>query len=149
MLSWKNYGNGHVIFDASNSTSPTGSAVNNTNSAIAWTGTYPTLMGWNGNQTYGVRVDSARVADSATNADTVDNTHVANGITNYLSKYSDASHIIASTLVYDTGTNVGIGTTGPSAKLAIAAAASGGLYVGNGTFNNPEGWNQVIDLQGV
>ena len=68
MLGWKNYSNGHVIFDASNGTSPTGSAVNNTNAAIAWSATYPTLMGWNGSSTYGVRVDSARVADSATSA---------------------------------------------------------------------------------
>ena len=64
-LMWKNYGNNHTIFDASNSTSPTGSAVNNTNSAIAWAATYPTLMGWNGVSTYGVRVDSARLADTA------------------------------------------------------------------------------------
>jgi len=70
MLSWKNYGNNHIIFDASQSTSPTGSAVNNVNSAIAWTGSYPTLMGWNGSQTYGVRVDSARVADQATTLQT-------------------------------------------------------------------------------
>ena len=63
-LAWKNYGNGHTIFDASNSTSPNGGGVNNTNAQIAWTGTYPTLMGWNGANTYGVRVDSARVADS-------------------------------------------------------------------------------------
>jgi hypothetical protein len=69
-LMWKNYGNNHTIFDASNSTSPTGSAVNNTNSDVAWTGTYPTLMGWNGVSTYGVRVDSARVADSAGSATT-------------------------------------------------------------------------------
>jgi hypothetical protein len=68
-LMWKNYGNGHTIFDASNSTSPQGGAVNNTNSQIAWTGTYPTLMGWNGVNTYGVRVDSARRADSAASAD--------------------------------------------------------------------------------
>ncbi len=67
-LAWKNYGNGHTIFDASAGTSPTGSAVNSTNSAQAWTTSYPTLMGWNGTQTYGVRVDSARVADSATTA---------------------------------------------------------------------------------
>ena len=66
MLAWKNYGNGHVIFDASNGTSPSGGAVNNTNAAIAWSGTYPTLMGWNGSSTYGVRVDSARIADSIT-----------------------------------------------------------------------------------
>jgi hypothetical protein len=68
-LAWKNYANNHTIFDASNSTSPGGSAVNNTNAEIAWAGTYPTLMGWNGNNTYGVRVDSARVADSASAVD--------------------------------------------------------------------------------
>jgi hypothetical protein len=68
MLGWKYYGNGYVIFDASASTSPTGSAVNNTNSATAWSATYPTLMGWDGIGTYGVRVDSARVADTATSA---------------------------------------------------------------------------------
>jgi len=66
MLGWKNYGNGHVIFDASKSTSPSGSAVNSTNATTPWSATYPTLMGWNGSTTYGVRVDSARVADSLT-----------------------------------------------------------------------------------
>ena len=63
-LAWKNYANGHTIFDASASTSPDGGAVSNTNAAVAWSGTYPTLMGWNGSTTYGVRVDSARVADN-------------------------------------------------------------------------------------
>ena len=63
-LAWKNYGNNHVIFDASNSTSPTGSGVNSTNPDVAWSATYPTLMGWNGSSTYGVRVDSARNADT-------------------------------------------------------------------------------------
>lgn len=66
-LAWKNYANNHTIFDASASTSPDGGAVNNTNAAVAWSSSYPTLMGWNGSSTYGVRVDSARVADSATN----------------------------------------------------------------------------------
>jgi len=65
-LMWKNYGNQHTIFDASNSTSPSGSAVSNANSTVAWAATYPTLMGWNGTQTYGVRVDSSRVSDSTT-----------------------------------------------------------------------------------
>jgi hypothetical protein len=64
MLSWKNYGDGHVIFDASRSTSPSGSAVSNTNPDNYWTGTYPTLMGWNGSNTYGVRVDVSRYSDS-------------------------------------------------------------------------------------
>jgi hypothetical protein len=65
-LAWKNYGNGHTIFDASASTSPDGTAVNNTNSQVVWSATYPTLMGWNGANTYGVRVDSARLADLLT-----------------------------------------------------------------------------------
>jgi hypothetical protein len=73
-LVWKNYGNGHTIFDASQGTSPSGGAVNNTNAATAWSATYPTLMGWNGGSTYGVRVDSARISDSTTgNAGTITN----------------------------------------------------------------------------
>jgi hypothetical protein len=63
LLAWKNYGNSHVIFDASNSTAPNGSSRNNTNAEIPWSASYPTLMGWNGGNTFGVRVDSARVAD--------------------------------------------------------------------------------------
>jgi hypothetical protein len=66
LLSWKNYGNNHVIFDASQGTSPSGGGVSQTNATVAWSASYPTLMGWNGTSTYGVRVDSARVADSAT-----------------------------------------------------------------------------------
>jgi hypothetical protein len=64
-LAWKHYNNNHTIFDASNSTSPAGGAISNTNAEVAWSSTYPTLMGWNGANTYGVRVDSARIADSA------------------------------------------------------------------------------------
>lgn len=73
LLAWKNYGNQHVIFDASASTSPNGSSVNPTNPQNAWNSTFPTLMGWNGSQTYGVRVDSARKADSADSATTATN----------------------------------------------------------------------------
>ena len=72
LMAWKNYANGHVIFDASQSTSPSGTSVNNTNPQNNWAATYPTLMGWNGSGTYGVRVDSARVSDNTTgNAATV------------------------------------------------------------------------------
>lgn len=64
MLGWNNYGNGHVIFDASSGTSPTGVAVDSVNAQINWSASFPTLMGWNGNSTYGVRVDNARSADT-------------------------------------------------------------------------------------
>ena len=62
-LAWKNYGNNHTIFDASGGTAPGGTSKNNTNPDVTWTATYPTLMGWNGSQTYGVRVDASRYAD--------------------------------------------------------------------------------------
>ena len=67
-MMWKNYGNNHTIFDASNSTTPGGTACSNSTPEVPWTGTYPTLMGWNGTSTYGVRVDVAARADNATSA---------------------------------------------------------------------------------
>jgi hypothetical protein len=70
-LMWKEYGNNHTIFDASDGTSPTGSSKNNTNPDNAWSATYPTLMGFNGGSTYGVRVDIARKADCLTTARTI------------------------------------------------------------------------------
>jgi hypothetical protein len=91
LLAWKNYSNNHVIFDASNSTSPSGGSVNNTNAQIAWTGTYPTIMGWNGSNTYGVRVDSARVADSAGNATTATTTTGNAGSVTYLPNRGDVA----------------------------------------------------------
>ena len=78
LLSWKNYGSSHVIFDASNGTTPSGTSCSTTNPQNNWNSSFPTLMGWNGSNTYGVRVDAARYADSAgsvSNADTVDGYH--------------------------------------------------------------------------
>lgn len=43
-MRWKNYGNGHVIIDASASTSPAGGAISNTDSSAPWSASYPTLM---------------------------------------------------------------------------------------------------------
>jgi hypothetical protein len=60
LIGWKKYGNAHVIFDASDGTSPAGTIVNNTNPENPWIETYATLMGWNGVNTFGVRVDTAK-----------------------------------------------------------------------------------------
>lgn len=64
-LRWQNYGSGHVIFDASQGIAPDGSSHSNVEPENGWAPTFPTLMGWNGNQTYGVRVDASRVAQNA------------------------------------------------------------------------------------
>jgi len=66
-LSWRNYGDGHTIFDASSGFAPDGTAINALNSVAGWAATYPVLMGWNGSLTYGVRVDSAKLADAVAN----------------------------------------------------------------------------------
>ena len=76
---WNHYGKGHIIFDASNGTSPSGGAVNNTTPDAAWAATYPTLMGWNGSNTYGVRVYISNVADSTSAAGVVNGSRVISG----------------------------------------------------------------------
>ena len=59
------------------------------------------------------------------------------GTTNYLPKWT-AAHTIANSLIYDNGTNVGIGTTSPSEKLEIV----GKLKIGNNTVS---GENMTFD----
>lgn len=71
-MCWRNYGNGHTIFDASSGLSPNGTSIDKDNSQVEWSSSYPTLMGWNGSNTYGVRVNSAKNADRATNAGNAD-----------------------------------------------------------------------------
>ncbi|AMC35386.1 phage tail-collar fiber domain-containing protein [Janthinobacterium sp. B9-8] len=63
LLRWQNYGNGHVIFDGSNGLSPSGGGVSVANATEPWREAFPVLMGWNGENTHGVRVDSCRTAD--------------------------------------------------------------------------------------
>lgn len=64
-LGWKNFGDAHTIFDASAGTTPTNAACSNSNPDVAWDSFYPTLMGYNGTLTYGVRVDRSRYAETA------------------------------------------------------------------------------------
>lgn len=64
-LTWKNYGNGHTIFDISSGTTPWGTSKSNVDADIPWSAAYPTLVGGNGSNTFGVRVDSARIADDS------------------------------------------------------------------------------------
>lgn len=62
-LRWNKYGQNHVIFDASSGKRPDGQACDAVNSQNVWQNTYPTLMGFNGVATYGLRVDSSRNSD--------------------------------------------------------------------------------------
>lgn len=64
LLQWMNYGQGHSIFDASSGLAPNGAAISNTDPTVDWIPNHPTLMGWNGTNTYGVRVARAKMAES-------------------------------------------------------------------------------------
>ena len=106
MLGWRNYGNGHVIFDASKSLSPTGSAVDNRDAANAWVAAYPTLMGWNGATTYGLRVDSARLADNATTAGGLVVSTGVNNVANQIVR-TDANGYLATGYIHCTAGDEG------------------------------------------
>ena len=141
-LAWKNFGNDHTIFDASNSTSPNGGAVNNTNSQVPWTGTYPTLMGWNGTFTYGVRVDSARTADIANSVGTLTSLTIDGpssppftlGDWNQADWYSgitgDKGYLLVSNTQGDTA--IYLRSTGADG-VKLGASNTNTLVVGNGT----------------
>ena len=153
-LSWKNYGNSHTIFDASASTSPDGGAVNNTNSQVAWSSTYPTLMGWNGANTYGVRVDSARIADTVTSLVSLTVNQTSYSCTNPITTATGNTINIASTsnaygtkyvqstaptspcdgdVWYDTSGTVATGGEFPSGTVLLFHQTSA-----------PTGWSQVM-----
>ncbi|HTK59884.1 MAG TPA: tail fiber domain-containing protein [Candidatus Baltobacteraceae bacterium] len=50
------------------------------------------------------------------------------GTTNYLPKFTSATSI-GNSLIYDNGTNVGIGTNSPGASLQVVGSGSYGIYV--------------------
>jgi len=65
-LGWRNYGNSYTIFDASAALAPdNATTISQIDSTYSWTAGLPTLMGWDGYNTYGVRVDSSKVSDTS------------------------------------------------------------------------------------
>ena len=66
-IRWNNYGNGHVVTDIGSGTVFGVSNIPYTDSQYAWEPRYPVLVGWNGTNTFGARVDSARLSDAIKN----------------------------------------------------------------------------------
>ena len=144
-LCWKNFGAGHIIFDASQATTPPQSAnglsraCDSGTSEVAWAASYPTLMGWNGTSTYGLRVDVCRRADSAASADAASS--VAWG--NVSGKPS---------IVYNDGGTYSInvtGNSGNSSALSGIGLAQDTVYPANNSVcrNSSNGWTYVNNLQ--
>jgi hypothetical protein len=149
LLMWKNYGNNHTIFDASNSTSPAGWAVNNTNSQVAWSATYPTLMWWNGANTYGVRVDSARVADGLSNMNisqfTNNSAYITDGNTNWDNSYGFLTAWFASSAGQPASTTIA-NETGYGAFQAVSQWNAGTAGAAFMSFHRPNAYATYFGL---
>lgn len=138
MIGWKQYGNGHVIFDASAGTAPDGTVVNNTTPVSLWQASYPTLMGWNGINTHGVRVDVARVADSVPTSAVLNATATGPagdvGTYGFLAKASPSAgnpgDLVAGSALRWTNANGGLGTA-PAGSWRLMGLA------GTGTTGSP------------
>jgi hypothetical protein len=130
-LGWKHFGNGHTIFDASNGTAPDGTAINNTNSSSAWSATYPTLMGWNGTGTYGVRVDTARYSESSSWATTAG---TANAVA-----WANVSSKPTTISGYGITDAVSVSSPTFNSKIAIVSAGNAAIEIGrvDGVASNP------------
>jgi hypothetical protein len=141
MLGWKAFGNNHVIFDASAGTAPNGATVNKTNSTSVWQSTFPTLMGWNGSVTYGVRVDSARLADTATAAGSATNqsggsVSATTGAFSSAVVFTSLNSNIEINATDPTWVSIGLGATTPSSAFRGSinyTKADGKLFIMQGT----------------
>jgi hypothetical protein len=163
-MAWKNYGNNHTIFDASNGTSPSGSGVNNTNSSVPWAGSYPTLMGWNGSSTYGVRVDSARSADNGVrawvnfngtgsvsiraslNVSSISDNGSGDYTVNFSSAMPDANYAVSSIPVgFTVGQAIGVTCIYGSYSGGATTKTSSGVRIGTG-YGNTAGFGDAAEV---
>lgn len=60
------------------------------------------------------------------------------GTTNYVTKWTSSS-AIGNSLIFDNGTNVGVGTTSPLARLDVSSGALTGALIVGGDFNTSTG----------
>lgn len=133
-MTWNNYGNGHTILDASSGFAPNGAAIDRVNAQFAWdVARCPTLVGWNGSNTYGVRVDYARLADHAVK--------IAGGAAGSI-PYQAANNETVFLPAGDAGRVLTSG--GPAAAPVWSAVQRGGfsdmqVFAASGTWNVPAG----------
>ncbi|EMK3382371.1 tail fiber protein [Vibrio parahaemolyticus] len=137
-LAWANYGNNHTIFDASSGKSPSGTNVDKTNPQNTWSVNYPTLMGWNGSSTYGVRVEVARYAESIP----------WSGVSGKPSSFTPASHTHSASQVGLGNVNNWGATTSVSSTstttYATASAVKSAYDRGTSALNTANGkWTAV------
>jgi hypothetical protein len=81
-----------------------------------------------GRLSYNTTTNKFRCNEGGTWKDCVTSGVTGSGTTNYLPKFT-ASTTLGNSLIYDNGTNVGIGTNSPGASLQVVGSGSYGIYV--------------------
>ena len=88
-----------------------------------------------GTASYATQALSSSYAVTASYALTAGSTTAVTGTTNYVSKFTSAT-AIGNSQIFDDGTNVGIGTASPSAKLTVVGDGSGVALIGSAGFGS-------------
>lgn len=138
-LAWSNYGNGHTVFDASSGLSPNNTIVSKENSSAVWSSGSPILMGWNGTSTYGLKVDTARYAASATYADSAALANVSNNAIGYNQTWQSVGRADGVTYTNTTGRPIMIAVTITGTNAGVQLYISGLLIAQNDTDGFSDG----------
>ena len=147
-MMWTKYGNLHTIFDASNGTAPDGTVINDANAAVVWTNSYPTLMGWSGTDSYGVRVDSSRIADIANSIVAANVTGLGNvALANF---DGSSSNVLYGNGVFAPGASVSSISNGNSnviveanGNVTTSVAGNANIFVATGLGANINGYANI------
>jgi hypothetical protein len=92
---------------------------------------------------------TTKLADTHINSAATWNAKIGgSGTTNYLPKFTGAS-TLGNSLIFDNGTNVGIGTTSPSKLLMVGSASSSSGIGNNGIFVNIDGGAAITAKSGT
>ena len=104
------------------------------------TGSYGLTGSLNATSFTGSLLGTASYATQALSASFATSTAAVAGTTNYVSKFTSGT-TIGNSLIYDNGTNVGIGTTSPAAKVHISGSGAVQRLESNGTFTALDFYN--------
>lgn len=149
-MRWKQHGNGHVIFDASAGTSPSGTVIDRNKPQVGVDDVVnPVLMGWNGTNTYGVRVQQANNSSEWNGRQVNWNDNSVSSINNIVAIGHDGIVGLTSTSILANWLGFSLNNqwmTGAGAgDMNLLSTFESYLYT-DGGINAPSPYSQVINI---